>query len=430
MDERIRKSLKYSLKDGIFASVMMGMSENFMTPYALAMKATASMVGILASMPNLIGSLIQIKSATLAERFGSRKTLISSSVFIQALLWLPIIAIYYISAANQVVWLIIVYTLFVAVGTLGFPAWSSLMADHVPATERGKVFGRRNRIFGIVNISSMLLAGIALHVFKAAGFAAIFTIAFLSRLVSWHFLTKMYEPPLTIKDEHRFTLLDFIKRMKDSNFGKFVIFISTMNFAVYLASPFFAVYMLRDLKFNYLVYTIITMTATVTILVMMNAWGAHADNVGNRRVLRLTSFFLPFIPMLWVFSHSIFYLIMIQIFAGFFWAGFNLSASNFIYDAVTPEKRTRCISYFNAINGIAMFLGAASGGYLVRVLPPIRGYNILTLFLISGILRFVAVALCSFVKEVREVKDISNLELFYSVITRKPLLSSESSMKG
>lgn len=426
MDERIRKSLGYSLKDGIFASVMQGMSENFMTPYALALKATASMVGILASMPNLIGSLIQIKSATLAERLGSRKTLTSSSVFIQALLWLPIIAIPYIFAVNQAVCLIIAYTLFIAIGTLGFPAWSSLMSDHVPATERGRVFGRRNRIFGIINVSSMLLAGCVLYAFKTAGFMVIFTIAFLSRLVSWYYLTKMYEPPLTIRDEHRFTFLDFIKRMRNSNFGKFVIFVSTMNFAVYLASPFFAVYMLRDLRFNYLVYTIITMTAMVTTLAMMNAWGAHADKVGNRRVLRLTSFFLPFIPMLWVFSHRIFYLLMIQVFAGFFWAGFNLSASNFIYDAVTPEKRTRCIAYFNAINGLAMFLGAASGGYLVRVLPPIFGYNLLTLFLISGILRFVAVALCSFVKEVREVKDISNLELFYSVITRKPLMSTGS----
>ena len=417
MDDKIKKSLGYSLKDGIFASVMFGMSETFVTPYALAMKASVSVIGILASLPNLIGSLIQIKSASLTEWLGSRKAIINSTVLIHALMWLPIISIPYIFETNQTMYLILFYTL--------FAPWSSLMADHVPAEARGKVFGWRNMLFGIINISSMFLAGLVLYLVKNRylGFTVIFSVAFAARLISWYFLAKMYEPPLAIGDKHRFTFFDFLKRIKRSNFGRFVIFVAVTNFCVNIASPYFAVYMLRDLKFNYIIYTIITMTATLTSLVMMNAWGAHADHVGNRRVLRLTSLFIPFVPLLWLFSHNIFYLILIQVFAGFFWAGFNLSVSNFIYDAVTPEKRTRCIAYFNVINGIAICCGALTGGYLAKVLPALLGYKILTLVLISGILRFFAVTLCSFVKEVRQVKNISNLELFYSIIGLRPMVS-------
>lgn len=430
MDDRIRKSLGYSLKEGVFASIMLGISENFMTPYALAMKASVGMIGILASMPHLIGSLIQINSASLVERLGSRKKLINSGVFIQALTWLPIMSVPYLFEANRAIYLIIFYTFFVAIGTIAFPAWSSLMADHVSETERGKVFGWRNRLFGIINCSAIFIAGYILYLSKKMagekaaylGFTIIFFAAFIARLCSWYFLTKMHEPPLAIKDEHRFSFLDFLKRLRKSNFGRFAIFVASMNFSVYLASPFFSVYMLKDLKFNYLAYTIVHMTATLTVILMMNSWGLHADRVGNRRVLRLTSIFIPFIPMLWLFSHNLVYLIFVQIFAGFFWSGFNLSASNFIYDAVTPQKRTRCIAYFNVINGFAMFSGAMIGGSLVKVLPSLLGYRMLTLLVISGILRLFAAVFCSFIKEVRQVRETSNLELFYSIVGLRPII--------
>lgn len=441
-DKVIKKSLRYSLIDGIFASVMTGASETFITPYALAMKASASLIGILASMPSLVGALLQMKAAEIVERLGSRKALINSSVLYHALMWIPIISIPYLIPAsgklgNPVIYLIIFYTLLISIGVLSFPPWSSLMADYVPQARRGKVFAFRNKVFGIINVTSMFLAGLTLYLFKRFpidnfkffGFTVIFSIAFVSRLISWHFLKKMYEAPVIVRDKDRFTLLDFLKRMRQSNFGRFVFFVSSMHFAVNIAGPFFAVYMLRDLKFNYLTYTLIVMTATLTTLFMMKAWGAHADEVGNVKVLRLTSYLVPFIPMLWLFSSNPLYLASIQIYAGFLWAGFNLSASNFIYDAVTPEKRTRCIAYFNVINGVSVFSGAALGAYLVRVVPPLLGNRILCVFLISGALRIFAAFFSSSIKEVRPVKDISSLELFYSVIARRPLLTSISSGK-
>jgi len=420
MDQKIRKSLKYSLLDGMFASIMQGLTETFIVPYALAMKAGAGLIGILSSMPNLAGSLLQVNSAALVERLGSRKALINSAILAHALMWIPMIATPYVFRDNQALYLIVFYTLFISLGALAAPAWSSLMADHVPETERGKVFGWRNRIFGIINVSSVFLGGLILYgiakKFTFAGFTVIFSIAFVARLISWSFLKKMYEPMLVIRDEHRFTFAAFLKRMKKSNFGRFAIFVAAMNFSVYMASPFFAVYMLRDLKFNYLTYTVITMAATLTSLAMMRMWGRYADHVGNIRILKLCSLLIPFIPLFWLFSHKVPYLIIVQIFAGFFWAGFNLSFTNFIYDAVTPEKRTRCIAYFNVINGIAVFSGAAIGGYLSSILPALNGYKILTLILISCVLRFLVAPFSAFIREVRKVKEVSNLELFYGII--------------
>jgi MFS family permease len=94
--------------------------------------------------------------------------------------------------------------------------------------------------------------------------------------------------------------------------------------------------------------------------------------------------------------------------AGFFWGGFNLYTSNFIYDSVIPEKRTRCISYFNTINGAAICLGNLLGGFLATHIPPALGYRLLTLFAISSFLRIViSTTLLNRVKEIRRIASNS-----------------------
>ena len=430
MDKAIKQSLRYSLWDGIFASIMGGCSDTFMVPYALALKAGPGLVGMLVALPQLAGALLQAYSATLSEWLGSRKTFVASAVFVHALIWVPIIAIPYAFPSHRAAWLVVLYTALVAISLVSFPPWSSLMSDHVHETERCKVFGMRNRIFGVTTIGSMLLAGLILHlcgnILRApmAGFTVIFSVAFVARLVSAYFLTRMYEPPLEIRPEHRFTMLSFLGKIWRSNFGRFVIFVALVNFATFMAAPFFAVYMLDELGFSYLAYTLVTMTATLTIFSMMRLWGSHADHVGNRRVLRLTSYFIPLNPILWLFSHNVAYLIAIQFFAGFFWSGFNLSASNFIYDSVTPEKRTRCIAYYNVVTGIAIFAGAMTGGVLARNLPPVFGSRLMALFLVSGLVRFAVLPVCSMIREVRQVKRVSNFELFISVMTARPPASA------
>ena len=76
--------------------------------------------------------------------------------------------------------------------------------------------------------------------------------------------------------------------------------------------------------------------------------------------------------------------------------------NNFIMEAVTPEKRIRCISYFNLMNNTALLAGAALGGKLLSILPPLGGYSFLSLFLLSCVARMLVMAVVSpRIKEVR-----------------------------
>ncbi|MBI5644013.1 MAG: MFS transporter [Deltaproteobacteria bacterium] len=419
------KSLRYSIGDGVFASLMNGFTLDYFTPFLLLLGGGARHVGFLSALPNLFSSLIQLKSADIAEKMRSRKRLINIFVLIQALMLIPMVMTFKLGEFKAASFIAIV-VLFTSCGAFVAPAWGSLMADLIKDTRRGEYFGWRNKILGFVAIGSSFLAGFILHAAERYdvfwGFAAIFGAAFIFRLVSWRYLRKMHEPELVHREEDYFSIFDFIQRANTSNFARFVFFVSIMKFCVNIASPFFAVLMLRDLKFGYITYIAITLAATLATNLTIKRWGMHGDKVGNLKVIRLTSKLVAFLPLLWVVNQNPAYLFCVQVFAGFAWAGFNLSASNFIYDSSTPAKRTRCIAYYNVLTGVSLGIGALAGGFLAQKMTlSMFGFGLFNIILLSAALRLLVAFFMQFdLKEVRQVEKIKTHQLFLSMLKLKP----------
>lgn len=403
----VRKSLKYSIKDGVAFAATTGFGDNYINPFAVALGASAFQIGLLSAASQFFPSLAQLKVADLAERFGSRKKVIVRFVFIHAIMLLPMAMIPYLPEYMRVYALIGFCTLYVSFASFAGPAWGSLMANLVPERKRGAFFSMRGRLISLVTVASSFLAGYLLQFFKKQalfGFTVIFLIAMISRYISWYFLCRMYEPPLEVKREHYFSTGEFLRRLNAGNFGRFVIFHSCFSFAVFIASPFFPVFMLRDLGFSYITYTIVTTSVPLASILAVSYWGRRADALGNRQIIWICSLVISVLPAMWLISRQVYFLIIIQILAGMFWAGFNLCSSNFIYDSVIPEKRTRCIAYFNTFNGFSICAGNLLGGFLATHIPPLFGYRLITLFAVSSLLRILASTLL--LKRVKEIRKM------------------------
>lgn len=404
------RSLRYSMGDGVFATLMTGFTQDYFTPFLLFLGGGTRHVGLLSSISNLLSSLVQLKSADVAERLKSRKKVISVFVFLQAMTLIPMLLVYFLSGPRVAVF-VAVAALFTSFGAFVNPVWGSLMADLVGSQGRGEYFGWRGKILGFVGIGSTFLAGFILHSAGRSnvlfGFAAIFSAAFIFRLLSWRYLGRMHEPEVRHAEDDYFSIFEFLSRVRESNFARFVVFVSLMKFAVNVASPFFAVLMLKDLKFSYLTYTAITVAATLATNLTVRRWGVHSDRVGNLKVVRFTSRLVAFIPLLWLVNQNPVFLFFTQMFSGFAWAGFNLSSSNFVYDAASPQKRTRCIAYFNVLNGVSLSLGALLGGFLAQRLPSgLFDFKLLNIVLVSAVLRLAVAFLMPFgLKEVRPVVE-------------------------
>jgi len=131
-EEQVRKSLRSSILDGSAYSVMLGLTQNYITPYALTMKATTRQIGLLTSVPSFLMAAVQFAAPALSEKSGSRKGFILPLVVAHALMWLPILLIPYLFSTHQVWWLIALMTISTAFDAAVKPAWGSMMADLVP----------------------------------------------------------------------------------------------------------------------------------------------------------------------------------------------------------------------------------------------------------------------------------------------------------
>src|SRR3989344_947001 len=198
-DERIRKSLRYSILDGAFYAAMVGFGETFFQAFAVFLKATNVQLGLLGSLPQTLGSVLQLFSNRLIKFFRTRKRLICTSVLLEALIFIPIALVFFFGTL-RVYHLIFFVCLYWILGMVLVPAWSSWMGDLVDERRRGSYFGKRNRIAGLVSLASMLTGGYILERFSDGtemqyiGFAVIFTIAMAARIVSLVYMTKKYEP--------------------------------------------------------------------------------------------------------------------------------------------------------------------------------------------------------------------------------------------
>lgn len=409
------RTMKLSVKEGSACSVMSGFTDSYVTPFALTLKANNVQIGLLSSIPGLLSPLSQIFGSNLMEKY-SRKRIIVTAVSLQALMWLPILVLSLLFWKNIFsnclpLVLIVFYSLYAVFGAIAGPAWFSLLGDIIPEKVRGRYFGKRNKITGTVALVSALIAAFVLDFFKTRGFLLIgfsilFLIACLARLISAYFFKKHYEPKLSLEKGYYFSFLQFLKKASSNNFGRFVIYVSLINFATNIAGPFFAVYMLRDLGFSYITFMLINLSSAIFSLLFMPIWGKFSDKYGNRELLKLGSFLIPLLPILWIFSSSPLYIALIpQLIGGIGWAAFNLSAGNFIYDSVSPQRRGICVAYHNLLNGIGIFLGATLGGLLAQYLTISFMNKLLFIFLISGFLRFIVVLV--FLPKIKEIRKVS-----------------------
>ncbi|KAF0191963.1 MAG: hypothetical protein FD165_1297 [Gammaproteobacteria bacterium] len=435
--QEVSRSLRYSVRDGVAYSVMAGAGETYFAAFALFLKATTAQVGLLSTLPPMIASLAQLLSAWLGQIVKRRRLIILAGTSLQAVSWIPLLLLPVIYPEHGVTLLIVCVTVYYALGNLVSPQWGSLMGDLVHAQQRGRYFARRNRLMSVTNFAALVGAGIILHYFESwdgtvFGYAVIFVVAVVARLVSVYFLSRMVDPPGHIAAIELPTGKDWWRRVRRSNFLRFVVFFALMNLAVGIASPYFAVYMLRDLHLSYMDFMAITATSVLAQFLTLNSWGRISDAFGNRLILRLTGCVVPLLPVAWVVSENFWYLIGVQIIAGFFWAGFSLSAGNFLYDLVPAAKRVTYLAIHNVLAAAGVFIGATLGGLLATLIEPAVaadgdifdwGHALYYVFLVSTLTRIIVVAI--FLPRIKEVRTTRRLTASGLILraTRSPALA-------
>ncbi|MBI2170453.1 MAG: MFS transporter [Chloroflexi bacterium] len=419
---RLERKLHLSTLEGMVNGAMQGAGEQFTSAYAIALGATNGQLAILVSLPRLTAAVAQGTAARLGRVMGHRKRWAVAFALGQDLMWLPILfaGFHVLGERYAVYWLIaslMAYTAFSAVAAV---VWGSIMSEVVPSRIRGRYFGGRSRWSTVANMLAFLGAGLLLFLLRdegMLGFSVVFGLAFLFRAVSAGLLTTLPEAPHASQSEGSLGLGTFLRQLPTTSLGRMLLYLYCLSFGVNVASPYFTPYLLRELGLSYLTFTILEIGTIGATILSVTHWGAVADKAGNQKVLRICGVLIGLVPLLWVVSPNVVWLGFVHFYSGVVWAGFNLVSVNYIYDATPPQQRMAYLGYYNAGAGLAVALGALTGGVLIRYMPPFLGSPILGMFILSGTLRLLAGAVfLPGIKEVRKVRTVKAAELFHILL--------------
>lgn len=261
-----------------------------LTAFALHLGASNFMVGVLASAP-FLAQLLQLPAILLVERLRKRKRIaVLSSIAGRLMLGVMAVTAFFTGLTPLLIFLAAQFTL-CGLGAVGTCAWNAWLRDLAPENQLGKVFAKRTVWLTAINLALGLAAALALDITSERSFArnlvfaSMFVAGCITGLISARIVAAMPEqvmPP----PGGPVRLAELLRQpLGDGNFSKLLVFVASWQFAVNLATPFFTVFIVRQLHFNVSFVMVLSVASQIANIFALRSWGVLSDRFANKSVL-------------------------------------------------------------------------------------------------------------------------------------------------
>lgn len=362
---QLKQGLNLVIADGLSAEAMVVFtSGTFLTAMALHMGATNFQLGVLAALPTFT-TMFQLAAIWMVQRFNNRKVVTALFNFLARLPILAIGVIPFIFSGGTTVQVLILLLFFQHIfGDIGGAAWNSWMKDLIPGERLGAFFSHRSRMAQTLNVTLSLATAIGIDYVKThypqqeiVAYNVLFMLGGILGMVSVGLLLRTPEPKGEVINDKLFTL--FGKPLKNKNFRNLLVFNSLWAFALNLATPFFAVYMMKTLGLPVAYIIALGIAGQLSSIFSIKLWGRYSDRFSNKNIVAICGPLYVVCIMAYAFtgmaaggSILLIMLAVIHILSGVATAGINLALSNI---GIKLAPNNEAIAYISTKNMLVAF---------------------------------------------------------------------------
>ena len=367
-DPALRRTLRLSILEGSFTQTFLTWTTgSVLIGYLFSVGASPTQLALVGSVP-LLAQVSSPFVAWLAVAWGRRKALTMLLALLGRGLWvgaalLPQLGVPVDARAGFLVALVGVSGLFQAsAGAL----WASWMGDVVPERRRGRYFGLRSGVVGIVGMLASLAAGRFLDLVAAPmNFQIVIGVAVVTAMIGVALYGFHYEPPASQAPASLATVL--VEPWRDANFRRFLLYGVYWQAAVLLAAPFILPYFLDGLGMSFTQVAVWSAIVASCTLVTASLWGRMADRYGNKPVLTLATVLSGTVmPATWILAtpSRLWPIWLSGVVGAVAWGAIGPALFNLALAKSPPEKRITYYAMFSLVTGVAGFLGGLLSGPL------------------------------------------------------------------
>jgi MFS family permease len=391
----VSRGLRAFRYDGAFASISDNLAINFFEVYLVELGGGSREVGLMTSAANLLGFLSLWPGVLAVRRLGRRMPVVlwgGGGIGRLMYLALALVPFLFPSPALAVPAVIAFNCVRVLMSNFSNPAWTVMVADLVPERIRGPYFASRNSIVAVAGAAAtfssgwIVSAGDRLSLSPHFGYTLLFGLSCATGYLSTLWFSRVPDFGSS-KPQARRKVGDLVREMvRYPAFVGFLCFTFLWNFSLYIAGPFFNVYLVRELRADAAMVGMVSMVGNIVQVFALPFWGRKVDAKGDLRILLATGFAIPLFPLAWTLVGAPWQVSIINVFSGFFWAGFNLANFNLLLKMMPEKDRQEGAALYQALVLASTILGPLVGAELVEAL----GYK--SAFISSGLLRYAALS--------------------------------------
>lgn len=361
-------------RDIAWYGVLSGVSGTFVSIFALRLGASNLMVGLLTSLPALINVLFQIPAARLIERQQDRRRILMISGFLMRLpiFLMALVPFSHTWRAEAVVYITALGTIPAAIANVAFTA---MLADVVAPRDRARVVSVRNSLLSAVTMATVLTAGRALDIVPFPfNYQVMFTLAFLTSLLSLHYLGRVVIPPAepssaSTRSHNRPDLRRWLQTiLAQRDYVRFGLGAFIYHWGLYLPLPLYSIYRVRELGISEgWIGALATLESAITI-VAYYLWGRIAARRGFRSVLLFGILGVTLYPLGTALSRSVRPLLIVVSIAGIASPAWNLGLFNGLLEVTPTERRATYVAVFNTLMNVPAFVAPLLGTTLAGLI--------------------------------------------------------------
>lgn len=401
----LRRNLSAMNADGFSFSVMVGIGETYLPAFVLARGMGELTAAMIATVPILLGSLLQLTAPLILQRVRSYRRFVVGTACLQACSLLVLVGMAF--ADHVPIWAVFApATVYWAAGLATGPAWNTWVEQIVPRRIRPGFFARRSRMCHIGVLIGLISGGVMLRWSDSMGipvtvFAILFGIGSIGRFLSAVMLARQSETPEravagasspeTILLRDRFSTM-FRTMRSPGPIGRFVFFLMAVQTAVHISGPYFNPFMLKAMNLSSVDYMCLLSLGFIGKMLSL-PWAARiANTAGADKLLWIGS--LGIIPMsaLWTINQSVWFLACVQLLSGMVWGCYELAMLLQFFRQIPSHRRVGILTLYNLGNSSAMVAGSLIGAAILKSLGG-RFDAYLAVFMASSMCRCAALLL-------------------------------------
>jgi MFS family permease len=390
---------KLSIYNGLASTISTNAVNGYIPLLAISvLGATNQQMGLISSLPSIIGLLAIIPGAIWINRSSSKKRVAVLSTFATRFLFMLILFVPFLPK-EYAPWFLVGL-----IGLLNFPgavsglSWQSMIGDLVSEKRRGDFFSTRNRFNTIAAMFITFGTGLFLQHFDQSSpfpYQFLFVVGFLFAMLEVYYLYR-HKENRNLKEKQDEALktkkLSFAV-FRHRPFLAFVVCGLLFNFGAQMAWSIFSIYQIKEAGATALWLSLFSVTNQLAQIVSIKWWAKAADRRGNSFVLFIAAAGMATAPLLTVASTNLIYLTLINLWIGLFVSGTNLLLFNQLLNASPEKNRTSYIANYNFLLALIGFIAPQFGVYLLDHLGMFSAMGITSAVRFAAAISFLFTAL-------------------------------------